>query len=104
VLLDRRNIETTGPKKLEPKYLGPFPVEAKVGRGAYKLKLPAPWKIHPTINESLLKPYNESKFETQERDTRPPPEIVNGAEEYVVEAIVAQRKNIRKRREEFLVK
>jgi hypothetical protein len=105
VLLDTRHLQTVhGPKKLDPKYAGPFQVEKKIGRGAYKLKLPDDWKIHPTFNESLIKPYNNPKYESQERDTRPPPKLVEGEEEYVVEEIVAERENKRRRRPEYLVK
>lgn len=104
VLLDTRHLETTGTKKLDSKYAGPFRVEKKIGRGAYRLDLPKTWKIHPTFNESLLKPYNDPKYTTQEYDTRPPPQLVEGIEEYIVEEIVAERENKRRRKHEYLVK
>ena len=40
--------------KLEHKYLGPFEILEAVGKQAYKLKLPAKWRIHPVFHMSLL--------------------------------------------------
>ena len=41
--------------KLSPKYYGPFPIEAKVGKVAYRLKLPPGSQIHLVFHVSLLK-------------------------------------------------
>ncbi|OJT15194.1 Transposon Tf2-12 polyprotein [Trametes pubescens] len=56
VLLDSFHISSDRPnKKLEDKRYGPFQIQEKVGRGAYRLKLPKQWKaIHPVFNEVLL--------------------------------------------------
>ena len=42
-------------QKLSFRYYGPFPIEAKVGSVAYKLRLPSSSQIHPVIHVSQLK-------------------------------------------------
>ena len=41
--------------KLSPKYYGLFPIEAKIGKVAYRLKLPPGSQIHPIFHVSILK-------------------------------------------------
>ena len=43
-------------KKLTQQYVGPFQIENKVGRLAYKLKIPPDWKIHPVFSVAQLQP------------------------------------------------
>ena len=44
VWLDGRNLKTYRPgKKLDHKKLGPFTILEKIGRSAYRLKLPKSW-------------------------------------------------------------
>lgn len=36
-------------KRLTQQYVGPFQIEDKIERLAYKLKIPLNWKIHPVF-------------------------------------------------------
>ena len=90
VWLEGQNITTDRPsKKLDDKRYGPFEVLQKIGKAAYKLKLPRTWRsIWPVFNEIFLTPYKQPAFESQITPPRPPPEIIDEEEEYEVEKIM----------------
>jgi hypothetical protein len=44
--------------KLMPRYIGPYAVEAKVGKVSYRLALDTTMKVHPVFHVSLLEPYH----------------------------------------------
>ena len=58
VFLDARDIKTTHPSpKLAHRYLGPYVIQKKVGRNAYRIKLPTYMThIHPVFNVVKLLP------------------------------------------------
>ncbi|KAF8748670.1 hypothetical protein RHS01_10653 [Rhizoctonia solani] len=71
VWLDGKNVELrTNSNKLDPKRLGPFKVTEKISSHAYRLKLPETLKIHDPFPD------------------RPPPETIEGEEEYKVKQII----------------
>ena len=70
---------------------------------AYQLELPPSWMIHPMFHVGLLSPYKETK---QYRDNylSPLPEIVDGQEEFEVEAIEGHCLFRRKHKLQYLIK
>ena len=93
VYLDASDIQTTWPsKKLSHQRLGPFPVVCKVGNSSYHLRLPPSMsRLHPVFNIVKLTPSLEDPVPGQHPHPLPLPEIVNGEEEWMVEAILDSR-------------
>ncbi|KAJ9522448.1 hypothetical protein QJQ45_008266 [Haematococcus lacustris] len=88
-------------RKLLPRYVGPFRIEAHVGRDAVKLTLPpAMSRIHPVFHVSLLRPY-EGNF-----GRLPPTELgwLDDSPQYEVERIVNHRHVRAGKAKEYLVK
>ncbi|QRW20759.1 Retrotransposable element Tf2 protein [Rhizoctonia solani] len=87
VWLDGKNVELrTNSNKLDPKQLGPFKVTEKISSHTYRLKLPETLKIHDVFYVGLLSKTHESP--SQPFPDRPPPETIEGEEEYEVEQII----------------
>ena len=77
-------------KKLAPKREGPFKIKHKISDLVYELQLPEQWKIHPVFHASLLSPFTET-IEHGPSFSAPPPDIIEGEEEYEIEGIVAHK-------------
>jgi len=108
VYLQTKNLKTGRPsKKLDVKRTGPFKVLKRIGPVAYRLELPLSWKIHLVFHVSLLRNavINE-ELHPEERDDnlRPPPDVIEGEEEFKVETILDHRGGKRKNRRQYLVK
>jgi hypothetical protein len=73
--------------KLAPKCHGPFTITKKVSPVAYQLDLLSTWTIHDVFHASLLTPYRETDAHGP-NFTRPPPDLVDGNEEYKVEDVI----------------
>jgi hypothetical protein len=87
VYLSTKNLPLPGTRKLSPCYLGPYEILQKYG-SAYKLKIPATWKIHDVFHVSLLK---EDPPASELRKPEPPPPdpvLIDGNEEFEVETIL----------------
>lgn len=88
VWLEGKNLKTQYPSaKLAPKRHGPLDVLEVLGNGTYRLELPRTWRIHPVFHASLLTPYVETTAHGPNYE-RPPPDLVEGEEEFEIEEII----------------
>jgi hypothetical protein len=69
----------------------------------YCLELPTQWSIHPVFHIDLLTPYHETQIHGANYQ-RPPPDLVEGEEEYEVETVLASRRFGRGKKLQYLVK
>ena len=88
VWLEARNLKCliTNPK-FAPKREEPFTITKVLSPIIYQLRLPKTWKIHPVFHASLLSPYHENEIHSQNFPV-PPPDLINGEEEYEIEKII----------------
>jgi len=89
--------------KLAPRRQGPFRVNKVISPVAYQLALPLSWGIHNVFHASLLLPYKETTVHGPNFE-RPPPDLIEDAEEYEVEAIINHRHHGRQRHLQYLIK
>ena len=89
--------------KLAPKRHGPFKVTRVLSPINYQLELPPQWKIHDVFHVDLLTPYHETEVHGA-NFTQPPPDLIDGEEEYEVEEILDSRRYGRGRKVQYLVK
>src|SRR5882724_3049348 len=94
VWLNGHNITMTRlTKKLDHKWLGPYPIKKVISWSTYQLKLPSLFsQTHPVFSVTLLRPYNvDTIVEQVQHDPPPPPVIKDGVKEYEVERILDSR-------------
>jgi Chromo (CHRromatin Organisation MOdifier) domain len=104
VWLEGVNLKLTHPKaKLDSKRYGPFPITKEISPVVFQLALPPQWRIHNVFHTSLLTPYKETE-EHGENFAQPPPELIEGQEEYEVEQIVNSRRWGHDRRLQYLLR
>ena len=104
VWLEGRNLRVDRPSaKLTPKRHGPFKIKKVLSPITYQLELPPQWKIHDVFHADLLTPYRETKLHGP-NFTRPPPDLIDGEEEYEIEEVLQSRRQGRGRKIQYLVK
>jgi hypothetical protein len=104
VWLEAKNLSLPyGSVKLAPRRHGPFQITQVISLVAYKLRLPPQWTIHPVFHTSLLTPFVETK-EHGENYSRPPPELIEGGEQYEVETIRSYRRHGKRKQLQYLIK
>ena len=104
VWLEGRNLHLDQPSiKLAAKHHGPFPVVQVLSPLTYCLALPIQWKIHPVFHVDLLTPYKGMVFHGTNY-TRPPPDLIDGEEEFEVECILNSRWFGHHKKVQYLVK
>jgi len=99
VLLEGENLCTNQPsKKLDHHRFSPFKIVKRVGKRAYRLKLPSTWKIHPVFHVSKLTIYHRQGTAA----CPPPPDIIEGEPQQEIEDILDRR--VRRGKPQYLVK
>jgi hypothetical protein len=89
--------------KLAPKQYGPFTMEKEISPVAYQLHLLASWSIHNMFHASLLTPYYETDAYGP-NFSWPPPDLIDGKEEYEVERIISHWRHGRSKQLQYLIK
>ena len=104
VLLRHEHIATIAPsKKLSPKFLGPFPIIAKISDLVYRLKLPSTLRIHNVFHVCVLERYQEDTIPGRKRIPPPPIITPEGDTEWEVFRIVDSQISGRGKRLQYLV-
>ena len=89
VLLRHDNIATdAASQKLSARFLGPFPITAKILDVVYRLKLPKTLRIHDLIHVSLLERYNKDTIPGRRPTNSPPIITPDGDLKYEVDCIL----------------
>ena len=88
VWFEGTNLKTLYPLvKLAPKCYGPFRILKQLSPAVYEIRIPCQWKIHNVFHANLITPYKETTIHGPNY-SRPPPDLINGEEEFEVEQIL----------------
>jgi Chromo (CHRromatin Organisation MOdifier) domain len=89
--------------KLTPRRHGPFPITKIVSPVMVQLELPPQWNIYLVFHTSLISTYTETQAHGP-NFTRPPPDLIDGEEEYEVDQIRSHQTWGRRKTLQYLVK
>ena len=104
VWIEGTNLKTLYPSaKLGPKRYGPFKILKQLSEAVYRVEIPQQWKIHNVFHANLITPYKETELHGP-NFTRPPPDLVDGEEEYEVEKIIDPKHKGRGHKLHYLIK
>ena len=104
VWIEGTNLKTLYPSaKLGPKRYGPFKILKQLSEAVYRVEIPRQWKIHNVFHANLITPYKEMELHGP-NFTQPPPDLVDGEEEYEVEKIIDSKHKGRGRKLHYLIK
>jgi hypothetical protein len=102
VLLSTANLDFNIPKKLKPRFVGPFKVSKVISPVAYELTLPTTLsRLHPVFHVSLLKKY--VKGFGPPPAPPPPLAVYDDSERFEVQTLLAHRYSGRKKKLQFKV-
>ena len=104
VWIEGTNLKTLYPTaKLGPKCYGPFKFLKQMSLAVYWVEIPKHWKIHNVFHANLITLYKETELHGPNY-TQPPPDLVDGEEEYEVEKIIDMKQMGRWCKTYYLVK
>ena len=79
-------------KKLDDRRVGPYAIDAQVGASSYRLRLPgSSGRRCGTFNQDLLRPFRPPSFPNQIPSPPPPPDLIDGHEEWEIDFIKDSR-------------
>jgi len=79
-------------KKTGQQFVGPFQVIERIGRLAYRLKLPPTMSIHDVVSVVHLEPATGPEEDPYGRHTEaPPPIVVDNEEEWEIDRLLRKR-------------
>ncbi|SOV03719.1 uncharacterized protein UDID_19311 [Ustilago sp. UG-2017a] len=91
VYINRQNWKTRRPTpKLDTRFAGPYPVQERVGRRAYRITLPANLRVHDVFHVSMLKPAKTSSL-PHRTDQPIIPSLPDEDLDFEVEALIDKR-------------
>ncbi|KAJ1570657.1 hypothetical protein NDA11_002443 [Ustilago hordei] len=91
VYINRRNWKTRRPTpKLDTWFAGPYPVQERVGRRAYRITLPANLRVHDVFHVSMLEPARTSSL-PQHAEQPTIPSLPDEDLDFEVEALINKR-------------